>query len=184
MAVIGLARRLVQLLLWSASAMSQSMSVSQVMSRPVVVITPETPTAEVLAVAESRQIHHFPIVQAGQLVGFVCTCDLLNAAPRDPVMPLAWHHPATVSPTCSAKSAAKLLLLHGVGSLVIVDPQGIRGIVTRDDLRHASPELEELLEPARCVSCGAGEHLRPGPNGSTICVRCKPRARSVRVATA
>ncbi|HEY6080227.1 MAG TPA: CBS domain-containing protein [Polyangiaceae bacterium] len=143
------------------------------MSKPVVVVTPQTSAADVLATAEALHIHHFPVVRAGQLVGFVCTCDLSRAAPDDPVMPFAWHHPATVSPNCPARDAAKLLLLYGVGSLLIVDPRGIRGIVTTNDLRRASPELESLLEAARCVDCGAGEHLRPGPQGKPICVSCQ-----------
>ncbi len=149
------------------------MRVTDLMSNPVVVIPPETRAARVLAVAEAQHIHHFPIVQADQLVGFICTCDLAQAAPQDPVMPLAWHHPATVSPSCLATDAAKLLLLYSVGSLVVVDPSGIRGILTADDLRRASPELKVLLEPARCVLCRAGGHLRPGPHGKPICVRCK-----------
>ena len=151
------------------------LTLTDLMSKPVVVVTPQTRTADVLATAEALHIHHFPIVRAGKLVGFVCTCDLSGAAPDDPVMPLAWHHPATVSPSCQAKDAAQLLLLYGVGSLLIVDPRGIRGIVTANDLRRASPELETLLEAAHCVDCGAGEHLRPGPQGKPICVSCQAR---------
>lgn len=153
--------------------MPDVLRVTALMSKPVIVIAPETRVARVLAVAEEQHIHHFPIVQRGRLVGFVCTCDLARAAPQDPVMPLAWHNPATVSPACSASDAARLLLLYGVGSLVIVDPSGIRGIITADDVRRASPKLEALLEPAHCVFCRAGEHLRPGPQGRPICVRCK-----------
>jgi predicted transcriptional regulator len=154
--------------------MSEVRSVADVMSRPVIVIGPETRAADVLAAAESEHIHHFPVVNAGELVGFVCTCDLAQAAPQDAVMPFAWHYPATVSPSCPVHDAARLLLLHGVGSLVIVDAGGICGIVTCDDLRRASPELEALLEPARCAACGAGAHLHPGPDGKPLCVRCKP----------
>jgi acetoin utilization protein AcuB len=155
--------------------MSELGSIADVMSRPVVVIAPNTRAADVLAAAESAHIHHFPVVAGGELVGFVCTCDLAQAAPQDPVMPFAWHYPATVSPRCPLVDAARLLLLHGVGSFVVVDRGDIRGIVTCDDLRRASPELEALLEPARCVACGAGAHLRPGLDGRLLCVRCKPR---------
>lgn len=153
----------------------ESRSVAEVMSRPVVVIAPDARAADVLAAAESAHIHHFPIVNAGELVGFVCTCDLAQAAPQDPVIRFAWHYPATVSPGCPLVDAARLLLLHGVGSFVVVDRGGIRGIITCDDLRRASPELEALLESARCVACGAGSHLRPGSDGRLVCVRCKPR---------
>jgi len=158
--------------------MTEAIRVSDLMSKPVVVISPETCAAQVLAIAEKEHIHHFPILQAGHLVGFVCTCDLEQVAAHEPVMPTAWHHPATVSPACLARDAARILLLNGVGSLVVVDPTGIRGILTTDDLRRASPELARLLEPARCVLCRAGAHLRPGPDGKPICVRCKHDAPS------
>jgi signal-transduction protein with cAMP-binding, CBS, and nucleotidyltransferase domain len=153
--------------------MPVSFPVAQLMSTPVVAVSPQARVAEVLHLADARQIHHFPIVDRRELVGFVCTCDLAKADSQDLVMPLAWHHPATVSPHCPASDAARLLLLHGVGSLVIADGGGIRGIVTCEDLRHASPELAAVLEVARCIQCGAGEHLRPGPGGMPLCAKCK-----------
>src|SRR5215207_9464915 len=159
-----------------------TLSIAQVMSTPLFLISSEARCADVLAQAEAKHIHHFPIMEQGRLVGFVCTCDLAHADAREPVMRHAWHHSATVSPACPATDAARLLLLHGVGSLVIADQNGVHGIVTCEDLRRASPELAVLLESARCVKCGAGSHLRPGPDGAPICAQCKQAER--RAATA
>ncbi|MDF3067286.1 MAG: hypothetical protein K0R38_2887 [Polyangiaceae bacterium] len=145
------------------------------MSRPVVVVSSGAPVAEVFAKAESEGVHHFPIVQDETVVGFVCTCDLISAGADEPVLPLAWHHPASVSPSCTVTDAARLLLMHGVGSLLVMAPGGLRGIVTADDLREVSPELAALLEPARCSVCRAGEHLRPGLYGRPICAYCKAK---------
>lgn len=145
------------------------------MSRPVVALSTAARVADVSERARAEHIHHFPILAGERLVGFICTCDLLSAAPDALVLPLAWHHPATVSPACTVTNAALLLLMHGVGSLLIVDPGGLRGIITADDLRAIDPEVASLLEPARCALCRAGEHLRPGPNGTSICAYCKAR---------
>jgi predicted transcriptional regulator len=150
-----------------------TLTIAQIMSTPLFVISSKTRCAEVLAQAQAKHIHHFPIVDQGQLVGFVCTCDLAHADAQEPVTRHAWRHPATVSPRCPASVAARLLLLHGVGTLIIADQNGFHGIVTCEDLRRAGPELEALLESARCMKCGAGWHLRPGPDGAPICMQCK-----------
>lgn len=145
------------------------------MSRPVVVLPPDASVARVFAEAKSKGVHHFPILDGEKVVGFVCTCDLIHAQADEPVLPLAWHHPASVSPACTVTDAARLLLMHGVGSLLVMAPGGLRGIVTADDLREVSPELASLLEPARCTVCRAGEHLRPGLYGRPICAYCKAK---------
>jgi hypothetical protein len=67
--------------------------------------------------------------------------------------------------------------MHGVGSIVVVDDDGVCGIVTREDLVQADPELDQLLFEARCVACGARRHLRPGPDGQCLCRSCQTRAR-------
>lgn len=150
------------------------------MSRPVLSLRADATVAQVRAEAEARGVHHFPILEGERVVGFVCTCDLLHARAEEAVLPLAWHHPATVSPTCTVTDAARLLLMHGVGSLLVMAPGGLRGIVTADDLRELGPELFALLEPARCSVCRAGEHLRPGLYGRPICAYC--RAKQARAA--
>jgi CBS domain-containing protein len=154
--------------------------VREVMCRPVVVLPPEARVAQVFAEADAKRVHHFPILDGEKVVGFVCTCDLIHAQADEPVLPLAWRHPASVSPTCTVTDAARLLLMHGVGSLLVMSPGGLRGIITADDLREVGPDLAALLEPARCTVCRAGEHLRPGPDGRPICAYCKAKqARAV-----
>ena len=153
--------------------MQTSLSVVGLMSSPLIAVSPGTRVDEVLGLAHAKRIHHFPIVAEDRLVGFVCTCDLLSADGQDLVASRAWPHPVTVSPACPATDAARLMLLHGVGSLVVADHRGLHGILTCEDLRRASSELETLLEDARCVICRAGQHLRPGPGGVPVCAHCK-----------
>jgi len=145
------------------------------MSRPVVVLPRSARVSEVFAEATAKRVHHFPILEGEQVLGFVCTCDLIDAPADELVLPRAWHHPASVSPTCTVTDAARLLLMHGVGSLLVMAPGGLRGIITADDLREVSSDLAALLEAARCTVCGAGEHLRPGLYGRPICAYCKAK---------
>jgi CBS-domain-containing membrane protein len=146
------------------------------MTLPVVTIGPDARACEVLALAQDKGVHHFPIVQQGRLVGIVCTCDLQELAAEAPVLQVAWRHVVTLRPEGSANDAARLMAMQGVGSVVVADEGGVCGIVTRDDLVRADPELDQLLFEARCTACGTRSHLRPGPAGQCLCQSCQARA--------
>jgi len=152
-----------------------ALTLEQCMSHPLVVVSPERTCGELLELAAREQIHHFPIAEGSQLIGFVCTCDLRGAPLDASVTRFGSHYPVTVSPGCSVRDAAWLMLLSSVGSLVIVDQRGPRGIVTSEDLRAVDAEAARVLEAARCVDCGAGTHLRPALDGNWRCIECKER---------
>jgi CBS domain-containing protein len=152
-------------------------SVSALMSRPVLTIGPDARAGEVLALAGSAGVHHFPIVEQGKLVGIVCTCDLQELSSEAKVLQVAWQHVITLRPEASLSDAARLMALQGVGSIVVSDAEGVHGIVTRADLLRADPELDRLLLDARCAACGARSHLRPGPAGQCLCQSCQARAK-------
>ena len=152
-----------------------ALTLEKCMSHPLLLVSPEQTCGEILELAAREDIHHFPIAEGSRLVGFVCTCDL-RAAPLDaPVANFGSHYPVTVSPGCSVRDAAWLMLLSSVGSLVIADQRGPRGIVTSEDLRAVDAEAAHVLEAARCVDCGAGTHLRPALDGHWRCIDCKER---------
>lgn len=157
--------------------MQTNQMVSGSMSLPVVTVGPDAKVQEVLALADSTHVHHFPIVEAGKLVGIVCTCDLQELSPEAKVMEAAWRFVVTVPHDSLLSDAARLMALHGVGSIVVMNDARIGGIVTREDCVRAAPELEQLLWDARCVACGSRFHLRPAQDGHCICQDCKVRAR-------
>jgi predicted transcriptional regulator len=152
-------------------------SVSELMTAPVVTIGPDALAGEVLALAHAEGIHHFPIVREGRLIGIVCTCDLQDLRPDARVQQMAWRHVVTLPPECDVVDAARLMTSHGVGSIVISDADRICGIVTREDLVRADPNLEQLLAEARCAACGARKHLRPWLDGQCLCQGCHGRAK-------
>jgi len=143
------------------------------MSTPVVTLDPEAKVGELLLLSQRLSIHHFPLVDESGLVGLVCTCDLEGARPEHRVSKFARRAAVSVRPDAMAHEAAAHMLLQGVGSVVIADEEGVWGILTRDDLAEAVPEL---MRDQRCIQCGSRKHLRSGPNHTLVCPACDARA--------
>lgn len=53
--------------------------VGDIMSTPVITVTPQTGLAEIVALMESRRIKRVPVVQSGRLVGILTRSDLMRA---------------------------------------------------------------------------------------------------------
>jgi len=52
--------------------------VREAMTSPLVVVTPETPIDECMAVMTDRRIRHLPVVEGGQVVGMVSIGDVVK----------------------------------------------------------------------------------------------------------
>lgn len=148
-------------------------SVSQLMSTPIVSIEPQTRVGDVLALAERLEVHHFPLVDDNGLFGVVCTCDLQGARPEQAVSYFAHRDVVTVSPDSTGSEAAAKMKRHGVGSVVVVDDDGVSGILTRNDLAETVPDL---MRSERCARCSAREHLRRSMDSELFCPVCEARA--------
>jgi CBS domain-containing protein len=76
-----------------AYARSHARKVGEVMTAPVVSVTPETDLAEVAALMESRRIKRLPVLQDGRLIGIITRLDLVRALeqllPRVDTQPVA-----------------------------------------------------------------------------------------------
>ncbi|MBU1995522.1 MAG: CBS domain-containing protein [Candidatus Omnitrophica bacterium] len=55
-------------------------AVSEIMSSDVFSISPNIPVSEVVSLAAKKNIHTFPVVEKGMLVGIIGRHDILNAA--------------------------------------------------------------------------------------------------------
>jgi CBS domain-containing protein len=61
---------------------SRETKVREVMSAPVVAVTPETSVDEAMAIMTDRRIRHVPVVDAGSVVGMVSIGDLVKFQSR------------------------------------------------------------------------------------------------------
>ena len=57
---------------------SRDTSVSEVMSSPVLCVTPETRVDETMALMTDRRIRHAPVVEDGALIGMISIGDLVK----------------------------------------------------------------------------------------------------------
>src|SRR5215218_8497947 len=57
---------------------SRETQVREVMSSPVVVVTPETSVDEAMAIMSDRKIRHVPVVEAGEIAGMISIGDLVQ----------------------------------------------------------------------------------------------------------
>lgn len=150
--------------------------VSELMHQPVVSVGPAASVEEVRTLAESKGIHHVPIVERGKLLGVVCTCDLQSAPATSRVLQLARRNVVTAPPDCSAADTAKLMRDNAVGSVLISNRDGLWGIVTRNDLVRADTELAAMLAGVECAFCQSTRHLRQTADESFLCVACAERS--------
>jgi CBS domain-containing protein len=52
--------------------------VSEIMTAPLIVVTPQTPVEECMAIMTDRRIRHVPVVDDGEVVGLVSIGDLVK----------------------------------------------------------------------------------------------------------
>ena len=52
--------------------------VSEIMTSPLIVVTPETPVDECMAIMTDRRIRHMPVVEEGEVVSLVSIGDLVK----------------------------------------------------------------------------------------------------------
>ena len=57
---------------------SRDTSVSEVMSSPVLIVTPDTTVDETMALMTDRRIRHAPVVEDGVLIGMISIGDLVK----------------------------------------------------------------------------------------------------------
>lgn len=124
------------------------MLVRDIMTRPVVAIGPDEPISDVVALMAQRRLRHFPVVDAGRLVGIVSDRDLRtvgsdhpDARPgvvaRDPVRALMSTPVWTASPLDPIDEAAALLRRKAIGAMPVLDEDELVGIVTASDFLDA-----------------------------------------------
>ncbi len=156
------------------------MKASDVMTSPVISVTPRTLLKEVAAALLKHRVSAVPVVDGGKLVGIISEGDLIPLEtltdPRSQMIPVeAPHGPVptraeevmsspvvTVAPTADLGRVARLLLSRGIKRVPVVERGRLVGIISRRDLvavlarsdASIKRQLERLLtrelSPVQC----------------------------------
>jgi CBS domain-containing protein len=121
------------------------MRTCDVMSSPVVSVSPDTPLKEVAATLVEHGINAVPVVDAGnRLIGIVSVADLLSLETRPSRGPararartageVMRQSVYTLTGDTDAAVAARLLLRHRLKSVPVVAGEQVVGMVARRDL--------------------------------------------------
>ena len=141
------------------------MQVKERMKRDPITVKKDDSFRYALKLIRKEGIRHLPVLDGKKLVGIVTDRDLRQAAPS-PATTLEVHElnyllerlkieaimtkkVITVAPESSLLDAAKLLMVHKIGCLPVVEQEELVGIITEKDLLQA---LVELLEKSEDIS--------------------------------
>lgn len=149
--------------------------VSDLMSRtPLHSIAPDALASHASRLAADAGVSHLLVVEGTDLVGIVCTCDLLQARDNTPVGSCMNWRPVTTAPGARAPDAARLMLDYGVHCLPVLSEGRLAGILTMGDLRRAGWGDAPI---DHCASCGSSDHVRAAaPGNPGYCLECTRRS--------
>jgi CBS domain-containing protein len=156
------------------------MRIKDVMTSPVMAVTPTTRLKQVAALLVRHGFNAVPVVDEGELVGIVSEADLvgLESLPDPRAHALRWPPPAAetrhlvhevmtrevlaLPPDADAADAARLMLDHGVKSIPVILGGRVVGIVTRCDLLAVLARNDQAIraEVERLLAEELGGHHR------------------------
>ena len=114
-----------------------SIQISDLMSYPVVTVSPETRMKEVYTVLREKGHMGIPLMDDGRFVGIISRRDFWRAkktsAINAPVRAFMTRDVVTIKPGRNPMQAARLIIQHDIGRLPVVDNGRVIGIVTRSD---------------------------------------------------
>lgn len=128
----------------------QGRQVRHVMEPKPVTVTPDTPMHEARAQMQRHDVTHLPVLAKGRLVGLLSERDIQTVLPSPATSLSKWelHYLVdkltvrqamtadimTVTPTTSLSEAVRLMLMHRIGALPVVENHRMVGLLTRDDI--------------------------------------------------
>jgi tRNA nucleotidyltransferase (CCA-adding enzyme) len=115
-----------------------SVQISDLMSFPVVTVSPNTRMNKVASMLTEKGCTGFPVVEDGRLVGMISRRDFKRVRKESqlkaPVKSFMKSDVKTIDPGKSPTEAAKLMVKYDIGRLPVVDNEKIIGILTRSDV--------------------------------------------------
>ncbi len=133
------------------------MLVEDVMTDPVLTLTPEQTLSDAISLLRSKRIRHLPVVDETKLVGIVTDRDVKKATPSVlsgvqqeeyenalvtiKVAQLMTRDPITVTRKSKLKNAVEIFIEKKVGALPVVDNGNLVGILTEIDILRVAHDL-------------------------------------------
>ena len=149
------------------------MHVKKRMVRKLITIPPQTNILNALKVMRDNSIRHLPVVDGGNLVGFVTEGDLrqaslLSMVDKVSIEDVMIKDPVTIAPDASLEEAAKLIYSHKIGGLPVVKGKKLVGIITIVDILQAFIQLMGILKSSSRLDLILGENPRAFEEVSSI----------------
>jgi len=114
-----------------------SVQISDLMSFPVVAVSPNTRMKKVASMLKAKGCTGFPVVEDGRLVGMISRRDFKRVKKESqlkaPVKAFMKTNVKTIAPGKSPTEAARLMVKYDIGRLPVVEDEKIIGILTRSD---------------------------------------------------
>jgi tRNA nucleotidyltransferase (CCA-adding enzyme) len=130
-----------ELLTYLKRNIKMSKLVSDFMTKPVKVVSPNTSAEETLKIMLRYGHSGLPVVDNNKLVGIISRNDIgrINEESliQRPVRSYMTRNPITITPETPIKEAEKLMVEKEIGRLPVIFEHNIVGIVTRTDLLRA-----------------------------------------------
>jgi len=129
------------------SYLLQDVTVGDMMSSPVISVSPTLPVTQVITMMYSSKHLGFPVVERDTLIGMVTLADVNRMASIDreamQVRDIMTRDPITLPPTAPVIDALKIMSARNFGRIPVVHDGKILGIVTRTDIIKVT-ELKQI----------------------------------------
>jgi acetoin utilization protein AcuB len=138
------------------------MKIRSLMIPDPISISPEASIREALELMKKNSIRHLPVVAADKhLVGFVTLADLKQGLIPSmladvSLTDLMVSDPITAHPDDDVELAARLIHLHNIGGIPVVEDGRLVGILTESDILRTFIEMMGILSSGERIDIAAG----------------------------
>lgn len=128
----------------------ESLTVSALMSQPVIVVSPQTRLPRLKSLMRENNIRRLPVVKGTHVVGIITMGDVRNAFPSDATTLSIYElsylldkvtaadvmqpEVLTIAADATVAEAAQVMLKHKVSGLPVLDQGRLVGILTESDI--------------------------------------------------
>jgi CBS domain-containing protein len=135
-------------------------------------LTPDTVVGSALRLASAKDVHHFLVIEEGNLTGIVCASDLKQARVGSQVSGCMRTPVLCIGPETTVGDAADIMAENAVGCLPVVTGAFLVGILTRNRIEEVTGKTVVAARPTldldgqgdrddrSCAACGSTDGVR------------------------